>query len=208
MLSKRDILNGLSIISNDYINIAILWHIMILIFIAALFLGWKPGNSLMILLSSSLLMSVSAFAAIEGNIFNAAVFAFLVIMSIYASLSAESGQIKGNRSWPDIIGLLLIAYGLIYPEFLRTGSLLEYAYTAPTGLIPCPTLAVLTGFTLLYKGFGSLKWTITIIITGLFYGLFGVFYLGINIDWVLVIGAVILLFNTWFIRKPFLMKGI
>ena len=131
MPTREQILAGLTTLANQYSNLAIVWHVILLIIIAALSAGWKPGNSLMILLLSSLLMSVSMFAGMEGNFFNAAFFAFLVILSIYATLRSDNGSIKGDRSWPDIAGLFLIVFGLIYPEFLTTGSLLEYSYAAP-----------------------------------------------------------------------------
>ena len=61
MPTREEILGGLTSLANEYSNVAIVWHIIILIIIAALFAGWKPGNSLMILFSGSLLMSVSFF---------------------------------------------------------------------------------------------------------------------------------------------------
>ena len=54
----------------------------------------------MILMLGSLLMSVSMFASLQGNFFNAAVFAFLVIMSIYTTRRSGNEVIK-DRSWPD-----------------------------------------------------------------------------------------------------------
>ena len=201
MPTREEIVAGLTLIANQYSNIAIAWHIIIVIIIAALFAGWKPGNMLMILLLSSLLMSVSGFAGIGDNFFNAAIFALLVIVSIYAALKSGNGIIRGDRSWPDIAGLLLIIFGLIYPEFLQTNSPLEFAYAAPTGLIPCPTLCVLTGFALLYRGFGSVTWSLTIVASGIFYGLFGVFYLGVYLDWFLVAGSLILMLNTYFLSR-------
>lgn len=201
MLTREEILAGLTSIANDYSNIAIAWHVIILIIIAALFIGWKPNNSFMILLLSSLLMSVSAVAGMQGNFFNAAVFVFLVIMSIYSILSSGNGNVSGDRSWADISGLILIIFGLFYPEFFKSTSFLEYGYASPTGLIPCPTLAVLTGFGLVYKGFMSHTWSITLGVAGLFYGLMGVFYLGMYIDWVLVAGAGVLLINTFVLSR-------
>lgn len=201
MLTREEILAGLTSLANEYSNIAITWHVIILIIMAALFAGWKPGNSIMILLLSSLLMSVSVFAGMQGNIFNAGVFAFLVIMSIYCTLRSGNGNVTGDRSMADISGLLLIIFGLSYPEFFKSTSLLEYAYASPTGLIPCPTLAVLTGFGLVYKGFMSQTWAITLGAAGMFYGLFGVMYLGIYIDWVLVAGAFVLLINTFVLSR-------
>lgn len=206
MPTKEELLAGLTSLANGYSNIAITWHIIILILIAALFAGWKPGNSLMILLLSSLLMSVSVFAGLDGNMFNAAIFAFLVIVSIYATLRSGNDIIRGDRSWPDIAGLLLIIFGFIYPEFLQTDSLLEFAYAAPTGLIPCPTLSVLTGFALLYRGFGSVTWSLTIVAAGIFYGFFGVFYLGVNLDWFLVAGSLLLMLNTFILSRTASLK--
>jgi hypothetical protein len=201
MLTKEEILAGLTSLANEYSNIAIAWHIIIFIIIAALFAGWKPGNSLMIMLLSSLLMSVSLFAGRQGNFFNATIFVFLVIISIYSTLRSNNGNITGDRSWPDISGLLLILFGLFYPEFLKTASLIEYTYASPTGLIPCPTLSVLTGFALVYKGFRSQIWSLAIGIFGLLYGAFGVIYLGMYIDLVLVAGSVLLLMNTLFLSR-------
>jgi hypothetical protein len=205
MPTRQEILAGLTWLANEHVGIAIIWHILTLILIAVLFAGWRPGNNLMILMLSSLLMSVSVFASLQGNYFNAVVFAFLLVISISATLKPGSSLIKGDKSWPDIIGLLLIIYGLCYPEFLSANSVLEYAYAAPVGLIPCPTLAVLIGFALVYRGLGSVRWTMTLVIAGMFYGLFGVFYLGVYLDWVLVAGSFILLLNTFLMsQKSFL----
>ena len=201
MPTKQEILAGLTWLANEYAAIAIIWHILLFLLIVMLFAGWKPRNNLMILILTSLLMSASLFASLQGNFFTAVVFALLVITSIYGTLRSANEMIKGNRSWPDIVGLMLILYGLSYPEFLKANSVLEYGYAAPTGLIPCPTLAVLTGFTLLYRGFGSIIWTLMIVISGMFYGLFGALYLNVYLDWMLVAGAFILLLNTFSLSK-------
>ncbi len=62
-----------------------------------------------------------------------------------------------------------------------------------SGLIPCPTLSILIGFLLLYNGFGSQSLTLTFIVFGLFYGIFGVLKLAVYLDIFLVFGAVSLL---------------
>ena len=208
MPTREEILSGLTWIANEYTGIAIVWHLLILLLIAALFARWKPGNNLMILMLSSLLMSVSGFAFLQGNYFNAAVFAFLLIVSILVSLRSGRKAIRGDRSWTGIIGLLLIAFGLLYPEFVNTDSQLDYLYSAPTGLIPCPTLSILIGFALLYRGCSSPIWTMTLGISGLFYGLVGVFYLHMNIDWFLVAASAFLLLNKLiFLKKSMSLSG-
>jgi len=60
------------------------------------------------------------------------------------------------------------------------------------GLIPCPTLSLLIGFLLLYNGFGSQAVTLTFVIAGLFYGIFGVLKLGVYLDIFLVFGSITL----------------
>lgn len=201
MLSKEEILAGLAAIANEYSSVAIAWHLIILILIAALFSWWRPANSFMILLLSSLLMSVSIFAALQGNRFNAVVFAFLVIASMYSVIKSGEGTIRGDRSWPDIAGLILIVFGLVYPEFVDTASALEYTYLAPTGLIPCPSLSILVGFALLYKGFRAPNWSLIISIAGMFYGGIGVFYLEMYSDWFLLAGSIVLMVNTFLLSR-------
>jgi len=200
MPTREEILAGLTWLANEYTGIAIAWHILLFILIAMLFAGWKPGNNVMILVLTSLALSASFFASLQGNFFNASVFALLVITSVFATLKPGKQLMKGDKPGPDIIGLLLIIFGLVYPEFLNVNSLLEYVYAAPVGLIPCPTLAILVGFALVYREFGSVIWTTTLVIAGLFYGLFGALYLKVYLDWVLVAGSCILLLNSLYVR--------
>jgi hypothetical protein len=87
---------------------------------------------------------------------------------------------------------MMVVFGLIYPHFLHTDSILKYLYASPAGLIPCPTLSILVGFALIYNGFGSQPMTIAIFIFGLFYGLFGVLKLAVYPDLFLLFGTITL----------------
>jgi hypothetical protein len=69
------------------------------------------------------------------------------------------------------------------------------------GLIPCPTLSVFIGFTLLFHGFGSKKWMLSAALIGLFYGIFGVLRLKVYLDVALIAGALFLLVYAFSIRK-------
>jgi hypothetical protein len=86
----------------------------------------------------------------------------------------------------------MIAFGWFYPHFVHGSSTLVYLYMAPTGLIPCPTLATIVGLSILFNGFGSRAWGAIVAFAGLFYGLFGGFRLGVHIDHVLTAGALAL----------------
>ncbi len=90
-------------------------------------------------------------------------------------------------------GLALFAFGWAYPHFLDSAALLPYLYRAPTGLIPCPTLAIVIGLALLLDGLGSRRLCLALGIVGLFFGVFGVARLGVAVDWTLLLGAVVIL---------------
>jgi hypothetical protein len=87
----------------------------------------------------------------------------------------------------------MIFFGLFYPHFLKNTLIIKYIYTVPIGLIPCPTLSTIIGFSLLFNGFYSKSWSITLSILGLFYGFFGVIILKVYLDIFLIIGALSLL---------------
>jgi hypothetical protein len=90
-------------------------------------------------------------------------------------------------------GLALFAFGWAYPHFLDSVSFLPYLYRAPTGLIPCPTLAIVIGLALVLDGLGSRALCLALGVAGLFYGVTGVVRLGVVIDWTLLLGAAVLL---------------
>ena len=93
-------------------------------------------------------------------------------------------------------GMVMILFGWVYPHFLEGGAWFDYLYAAPTGLIPCPTISLTIGFALLANGFSSRAWSLTLAFLGLFYAFFGALRLGVNLDFVLLGGALLLLLET------------
>jgi hypothetical protein len=202
MPTKDEILLWLTNVTNDHVPVAIAWHLLIFILLAALFAGWKPGNRMLLWMLTLLLISVAIFALLSANYFNALVFAAASGISLVIASRSSSAPIAGNKPWADIAGIIMIFYGLFYPGFLDVLFTIEYLYASPTGLIPCPTLAVLTGFALLYNNFQQRSWGFLIALMGLFYGAFGLFYLGVLFDIGLLAGALLLLVSTIFMWKP------
>jgi hypothetical protein len=92
--------------------------------------------------------------------------------------------------------------GFVYPHFLQGGSFFWYLYAAPMGVLPCPTLAFVTGVTLMVDGVGSRPWNVILVAAGLFFGIVGVAKLGVWLDVGLVIGAAGLAARTFGGRKP------
>lgn len=179
---------GLAAIANSGVVVAVLWHVIIAATVAAIVAGWRPSQRVARVLLAAPLVSVAAFAFAFDNPFNGSVFAVGAagLMSIGGSVRSE--RAVGGRALASAMGIASIAFGAFYPHFLDA-SPLAYTYSAPVGLIPCPTLALAVGFGLLGNGLGSRAWTLVLAILGLFYGLFGVLRLGVYLDLGLVVGA-------------------
>lgn len=193
MLKSEDIISGLQSIVNDYSAIAILWHVVFYILIAALLAKWEPSNRMFGLFLSLPLLSVAILAWLSGNPFNGSVFSIASILILIFGYKANSQPLNYSQLAFIITGIVMIIFGLVYPHFTNTDSIFKYLYASPLGLIPCPTLSILIGFTLLYNGFGSQSLTLTLIVLGLFYGIFGVLKLAVYLDLFLLFGTVSLL---------------
>lgn len=193
MLKSEEIINGLQSIVNDYPTIAMIWHVVFYILVAALFAKWEPSNKIFGLLISLPLVSVAILAWITGNPFNGIMFSIAAILILIFGLKAGSQSINYSQLTFIIAGILMILFGLIYPHFINPDSVFKYLYASPVGLIPCPTLSIIIGFLLLYNGFGSHSITLTLIILGLFYGIFGVLKLAVYLDLFLLFGTITLL---------------
>jgi hypothetical protein len=193
MPKTEEIISGLQKIVNDYSTIAIIWHIMFYALIAALIFRWLPTNRLFVLLICVPIFSVATLAFLSGNPFNGLLFSILTVLIIIFGLRASIQPVQTSQIIFMFIGIVMIVFGLVYPHFISADSYLKYLYASPVGLIPCPTLSILIGFLLLYNGFGSQPITLTIIVFGLFYGIFGVLKLAVYLDIFLVFGTIALI---------------
>jgi hypothetical protein len=191
MPSASDILDGLSDIANRATGIAVAWHIVIAMALAALAGGWRPSRCTARLLTGSPLVSVAAVSFAFGNLFNGWVFSAGALALTALAMNGDLRPISRESASTYRIGVAAIAFGWLYPHFLER-HVAAYLYASAVGLIPCPTLAVATGFALLGNGLGSRLWSLTLAAVGLLYGLFGVLRLGVFLDIGLVAGAVAL----------------
>lgn len=97
MLKSEDIINGLQSIVNDYSTVAILWHAVFYIMIAALIVKWEPSNKIFGLLISLPLLSVAILAWITGNPFNGTMFSTATILIFIFGLKADSQPINYSQ---------------------------------------------------------------------------------------------------------------
>jgi hypothetical protein len=193
MLTSQEIIAGLQSIVNNNFKIAIIWHIILYVMITGLLFKWVPTNRLFLILLCIPLASVAILALTSGNPFNGTLFTGLVLILFILGLKASANQVTYSQLPFIVTGILMVGYAIIYPHFLETNSLLKYLYASPVGLIPCPTLSLLIGFALIFNGFGSNGAILALIIYGLFYGIFGVLKLAVNLDIGLIVGTLLLL---------------
>lgn len=204
MPTPDEILAGLRTIANDWRILAILWHGYFAVLILGLVAGLRLKERLFGVLLAVPLLSVGALAWIHDNPFNGVFFALtgIVLLGIAARLQKEGVGLASLRL--TIPGAFLIAFGWVYPHFLKDTGPVAYLYSAPTGLVPCPTLSVVIGFTLVLRGLRSRAWCLVLSAVGLFYGAFGAARLGVTIDWILFVGAVATVYAAF---SPYLTGG-
>ena len=191
MPTPAQILAGLTAISVEMRIVAILWHVAAALVIAALLAGWRPPKRLAATLLTLPLLSVALFAWVYGNPFNGLVLVIVALTLGVIGLRLPEERVERART-SNVIGWGMVIFGLVYPHFLEPESSLTYLYAAPTGLVPCPSLSLVIGLTLLAGGFGSRAWSLVLAAAGLFYSVFGMARLGVMLDVGLLVGAVAL----------------
>ena len=192
MPSADAILASATTIANEWRTVAVAWHAVLLVLCTACACGWRPSPRVAAYVLSAPLLSVSAAAWAWGNPFNGTVFAalFLVVVRLARRLSAD--PVSFGTPILVTLGIVLVAFGWGYPHFLKTDHWMTYAYAAPLGVLPCPTLSVAIGATLICGLLGSVAWSVTLAAAGLVYGAIGVFVLGVQLDYALLAGALVL----------------
>lgn len=189
MPTSEEILGSLGSIAQQWLWLAIVWHVVLVLFGLTWILGSTPTKRTFGFLGSLMLLSVSLLAWTVANPVNGLVFAVAAAMMLI--FSVRMPKLKARIVSPGALGLgaMLIAFGWSYPHFLLTYSGVEYLYSAPLGLIPCPTLAAVMGIALVTGLFTERGVASMLVILGLFYGLFGALRLGVALDWVLFVGT-------------------
>lgn len=197
MPSAAVILQELARMSEEQRSAAILWHGALVALLLALAFGVRPRVHLARVALVTPLASVSVFAWSYDNTFNGMVFGLWA--ALLAMLGAHAPSARTIARGPFLeaaAGALMIALGWVYPHFMRDPSWWRLLVEAPIGVIPCPTLLVVVGLALMGGGLQSSSWSLALSALGLFYGVFGAWHLGVQIDWVLCAGSLILIWTA------------
>jgi hypothetical protein len=185
----------LATIAREAFGIGVLWHVLVAAGLVAVALGVRVSDRTGAAFVTVPLLSVGVVALFFGNPFNAIVYGLVGIALFGCAQRASRERAAPATGAPLIAGGLLLAFGWVYPHFFERGSLALYALGSPIGVLPCPTLAVTMGLTLIGSGFGSRPFSALLGSLGAFYGLFGVFVLDVTIDAALLAGAALLFAN-------------
>ncbi len=189
MPAPDEILAGLTGVANRWFGFAVVWHLVAGAGLLAASQQWRPSPRFAGALLITPLLSVSAFAWGTEDRFNSTV--FLALSAALGLISWRSNGLEVPRQkWTTALGVVLISFAWVYPEFLRGWPQVTYLIAAPLGLVPCPTLAMVLGFTLLGYGPSSRAWALTLALAASFYAGLGVMQLGVTIDLVLLVGAI------------------
>ena len=201
MPTPEEILNGLALAANRFTTLSIAWHLIVLIFIILLMTGRKFNTKIVAAGLSIFLLSVGIVAVLVSNPFNAIMFALAALLFGFITLKFKPVPVGLKWDLISVSGLVMVIFGFIYPHFLDGDNFYQYLYSAPMGLIPCPTLSVFIGITLMLHGFQSKKWMMTAALFGLFYGIFGVMRLKVVLDVLLIGGAFFLMVYAFIWRR-------
>lgn len=189
MPSPETVLSGLTATANDWRWLAITWHVLVAAVVVALLTGWRPSIRLLGYMLVAPLLSVSLVAWLSGNPFNGAVFAiFAAVLAPTAVRLSKTVVRLASSAWAAP-GVVFVLFGWTYPHFVQTDSWTAYAYASPFGVLPCPTLSIVIGSTLLLGNLGSTPWSGALVVAGLLYGVIGVFGLGVVLDWGLLLAS-------------------
>lgn len=194
MPSSAEILRGLAELATGNVALAVLWHFLIGTGIVAAWLGhWQPTRRIAALSLVAPLASVALLAWSAGNPFNGVVMTLAAAILLAIAVRLEPLPMRPAPLWAIAIGVLAIAYGWVYPHFLADSPAIAYFVAAPVGIVPCPTLAIVAGFSLVGNGFESRAWSLTVAALGIFYALFGALRLGVWLDAGLLLAAIAML---------------
>jgi hypothetical protein len=195
MPAPDEILSGLYEIANNWQMLAIFWHVYFAVLALFLISGIRPEKRLVGFLLCLPLLSVSALALASGNPFNGIFFILCAAALLFISFRLPREKIRIAPAWVTMTGAIMFAFGWVYPHFLESASFYPYLYSAPAGLVPCPTLSIVIGLSIIVGSLGVRAWSIVLGLSGAFYGVFGAVHLGVSLDWILLLGVLAVIFT-------------
>jgi len=193
MPSPAEILEGLASIAHRAFPVAAGWHLVLLAALVAWLAGVRPTRRLTGALLAMPFLSVGFLAFVSGNPFNGAAFVALSAVLVLLSLRFARASALVAADWSSALGWAMVVFAWVYPHFLDDWPAITYLIGAPMGVVPCPTLSLVVGVSMLFRGIEGRVWSLIVGGAGLVYGLVGAVVLGVRLDLGLVAGSATLL---------------
>lgn len=212
-MNVETMLSYLTEVSNKYLPLNLGCHLLIYVSIALYFLFMKGNHhkiaKLIRNISVIILMVTVTFIAIQnGNPFHTITFVITIILTVIFQFvmpkkKLDSEKKSPNKTVKNVIMLstaVILFIGIFYPEFTNV-SLPKFLLYAPVGIVPCPTLLTVLGFTNLTANIRDKYVLITLACMASVYGIIGVFVFHIYFDITLLVLVAITIINVFFVEK-------
>ena len=191
MPTPEEILKSTAYLANNYMAIAAMWHVVIVLLITSYISRRWMSSRIYYGLPALLFLSVSLLALSVLNFFNSFVYFGLSIIFLRKAIRIRDSHFELNDSvFLTVSACLIILSGLVYPHFLNA-SFFAYIVASPTGVIPCPTLLLVSGISLLFVRSDDKSIFYTLIPVNVAYGLIGILFLGVYLDIILIAAAIL-----------------
>ncbi len=184
-------------IARDAFWLAVAWHVLVGASLLYLFLRRRIRTRTAATLLMAPIASVSLVSLTHDSPFNGLLLLFVAAIGAALALRLPDGLTSGGPRWARALGGLLVVLAWTYPHFSTGRGWTASLYGAPMGVLPCPTLALVVGLTLVGGTLRARAFSTFVGIAGAFYGVYGVLKLGVAIDMGLVAGAAALVVLAW-----------
>lgn len=176
-----EIVRLLGVMSRELAWLAVGWHVVLFAVVAGSLAGARPSIRAIAILLVAQASSVAVAALAYANPFNALSFVILAVALAISYIRLPSGRASLGPPWAVLLGSAVLLYGACYPHFV-VGPWYLCIVAAPVGVVPCPTLAVVGGATLVVGAFGARAVPALLAVWSAFYALFGIFHLDVVLD--------------------------
>lgn len=199
-MSAQSILNAIESAANTSLAFNFVMHVLVLGAICCLLLAADSKTRQYVLngIFLTLAISVAVICLVNGNLFNLVTFAVIATVSTVELFRGKNRIGKLKADFNSIASFVFILIGFVYPDFVKANPAL-LPFVSPLGAIPCPTLLVMLGMLNLSIPHVNRVQFVTTTVLALFYGITGVFQLGVYLDIALLVLALYSIYNFRFV---------
>ncbi len=175
---------------------------LVVLTVAALFIiRRRVSNAALAGMLALLLVAAGTFAVVFEDYQSLVVFVVLFPLGLIWGREALTIPADTRPSAARIAGASVVALiALFYPHFVE--GTLGVLLFGPLGMLPCPTLIFACAAIILSGRTFTLVSVITTWVVSLVFGAVGVFFLGVTVDWALLVAAPVSIAAYFSTKRP------